>query len=215
MKNLSLLKDGTGHSAVTIPMEADAAGGMKSIIDFVPYTDLSTRTEMSIQSSTETSRKGVVRILLKVNLPYSGLYPSDVATGASNLKFSPNRSVGTVSAHLVLTLPKECVQDITQQKAGSTGRTCALAHIAAVLGVLEAVSLRGNGKTFVVEYDGGKFASPLEHGTPAVTASLSDGVPTVYGHTTAMDDLMTLIDRACRGYTPLADTDTIGLRAIA
>lgn len=204
----------TNGSVTTVAMEADAAGGAKSIIDFFPRANLSTRTEMSLQSSAETSRKGVVRILLKVNLPYSGLYPSDVATGESNLKFSPNRSVGMVSAHLVLTLPKECVQDIVQQKAGSTGRDCAISHIATVLGILETLLPRGNGKSFAVIYgDGAGLAATASAGFP-VTVSTSGAVPAVYGHIEGSEALTTLIDRACRGYTPLADVDEVGIQPL-
>lgn len=203
---------GSGDVA-TIPLEADAAGGAKSIIDFYPLSNLSTRTEMSLQSAAETSRRGVVRILLKVNLPYSGLYPSDVATGASNLKFSPNRSVGTVSAHLVLTLPKECVQDIVQQKAGSTGRDCAIAHIGTVLGILETIMPRGNGTCHSVTFDGGKWVSATSDGAIPVTVSNIDTVPAVHGNNENVTALTTLIDRACRGYTPLADVDVVGIQS--
>lgn len=208
MNKLGLFNTSGGISAVT--MEADAAGGAKSIIDFYPLTNLSTRTEVSLQSATETSRKGVVRILFKVNLPYSGLYPSDVATGASNLKFAPNRSVGAVSAHLVLTLPKECVQDIVQQKAGSTGRDCAIAHIAAVLGILETLLPRGNGKCHHIMDGSGIYISATPGGALPVTVSTEGAVPAVFGHIESEEALTTLIDRACRGYTPLADVDQVG-----
>lgn len=211
MKQIGLFN--TSGDVSAIPLEADAAGGAKSIVDFYPLTNLSTRTEMSLQSAAETSRKGVVRILLKVNLPYSGLYPSDIATGESNLKFSPNRSVGAVSAHLVLTLPKECVQDIVQQKAGSTGRSCAIAHVATVLGILETVLPRGNGKCFFMNNEDGKYLAAVENGPLPVTVSTEEAVPAVFGHLNGAEALTTLIDRACRGYTPLADVDTVGVQA--
>lgn len=213
MKRIGLFD--TSGDVSTVAMEADTEGGAKSIIDFYPLANLSTRTEMSLQSAAETSRKGVVRILLKVNLPYSGLYPSDVATGESNLKFSPNRSVGMVSAHLVLTLPKECVQDIVQQKAGSTGRDCAISHIATVLGILETLLPRGNGTSHFVNYEDGKYLSATANGSLPVTVSTSEAVPAVFGHIEGADALTTLIDRACRGYTPLADVDEVGVQPLS
>jgi len=211
MKQIGLFN--SSGEVVAIPMEADTAGGAKAIVDFIPLSHLSTRTEMSLQGAAETSRKGVVRILLKVNLPYSGLYPSDIATGESNLKFSPNRSVGAVSAHLVLTLPKECVQDIVQQKAGSTGRDCAISHIATVLGILETVLPRGNGKCYFMNNGDGKYLAAVENGPLPVTASVEGAVPAITGHPHGAEALTTLIDRACRGYTPLADVDTVGVQA--
>lgn len=213
MTKLGILNAASTGTVVLLPLEPGADGEARSIVDFQPLPSvqaLTTRTEIKLQTAAETSRKGVVRILLKVMLPYSGLYPSDVATGESNLKFSPTRSSGVVSAHLVLTLPKECVQDLVQQKAGSTGRDCALAHILTVLGILNSIQLTGNGAT--TAYEGVSYYLTGTGGETPVELDVSSGTPRITAQNPAgMSKLTGLIDRACRGYTPLSDVETVGV----
>jgi len=220
MKMLGFTNQGADTVAF-LSLEEMSEGNWKSIVDFQPLKDvnsLTTRTELSVQTSAEMSRKGVVRALVKVNIPYSGLYPADTATGASNLKFAPNRSNGSVSAHLVLTLPKECVQDIVQQKAGSTGRLCALAHIRAALAAMVHLNPITNGGCAVkrLSADGmlGSMVLPADPATGNPLVYLNDAGVLQGGSDstdTGTSNLDTFVDRICRGYTPYAEQENIGV----
>lgn len=94
---------------------------------------------ITFRESSETTRKGVVRIMRRVEIPYTALYPSDTVTGDSNLKVSPTRSRGALSVHIVLTLPKECVDDIKAQVAGQSGLHLAEMQVAQIIGLGEGM----------------------------------------------------------------------------
>jgi hypothetical protein len=135
MKHLLLADSEEVGTTVSVDLEAKGPGEYQvlptwdyGITSVAPVTKPVTLTRRM-----ETSKRGVVRILRKVEIPYSALFPSDPATGSSNLKFSANRSKGMVSCHVVLTLPKECVEDFKAQVAGSVGRSLAARQIATVM----------------------------------------------------------------------------------
>lgn len=218
--NLAAIKMVSGlPSQGTLPLEQTGSGTWKAIVDFQPAPSsaegLSTKTEVKISAASETTRKGVCRLMLKVAIPYSALYASDVATGDSNLKFSANRSNGEVSAHVVLTLPKECVADIVQQKGGSVGRVAALAHAKLVTAILQSIALSGNGGSDIglSTVDGQDWMASLI-GTftdlPYQLADEAGGTKAFMVSETGFASFETLVDRAARGYTPLADRETIG-----
>lgn len=185
----------------------------KAIVDFKPTVtgapNLVTRTEIRILNSAETSKKGVVRLMMKVSMPYSALYPSDTASGSSNLKFSSARSTGELSMHTVLTLPKELVNDIVQQKAGSAGQEVASSHIRFLAGLMTLAPLTQAGQSC-----GGDATSTrsLVADTFALCSSGSDnGIPVVSDDGNTAAGLLTAIELAARGLTPLANQMVIGV----
>lgn len=209
------------NTKTEVALEQTGNGTWKSIVDFHPAPSsaqgLSTKTEIKISAASETTRKGVCRLMVKVAVPYSALYASDTATGDSNLKFSSSRSNGEVSAHMVLTLPKECVADIVQQKGGSVGRIAALAHAKLVTGILQSLRLTGNGVASWGPVNlgnslGGDGAGTWEgpNSNLPVVATHVSGTPTFTVSESGFAGLETVVDRAARGYTPFADRDAIG-----
>lgn len=85
---------------------------------------------LRVQDSQESTRNGAKRVMLKVSIPYQGLDPE-----SESPRFAPRRSSHDLTAHIVFTLPKECVEDL-KGKAGALGVKAASAQIALVCDTL-------------------------------------------------------------------------------
>lgn len=182
-----------------IDLEQIGNGSYRAVVGFKPDRgtgSLVVTTPLTITMQYETSRKGVARLLAKVELPYSALYPSDTATGSSNLKFSANRSQGVVTAHLVLTLPKNCVDDIARQVAGTTGRNVALGHVATVLCLLRALNpvsfyfqAAEEGVENDLVYDGTVLQAPTLNGVEPLGTLLPNTLDKVFAGLAPTDEV--------------------------
>lgn len=83
-------------------------------------------------SATTIAKGGTRRIMVRIDIPYQALSPDGTVSSLAQ-GFSPQRSGATISAHVVLTVPREAVQDLN----GTNGS--AVCHVAeAQLGFLIA-----------------------------------------------------------------------------
>lgn len=91
---------------------------------------VATLTELKVSSDTQANSRGVRRVMIKVELPYQSLPETDVR--ASGGVIDSRRSGQTLSAHLVVSVPRTAAEDLT----GSRGIDAQRAMIAQVRGVL-------------------------------------------------------------------------------
>lgn len=125
------------------------------------------QTEIDITAKAEAGGSGTRRVMFKVDLPYQGLYPANQADGATMSTFSPARSGRKMSAHVVFTIPKDAVDDITKQRAGAEGYTLAVQQLYTIQLLLNSLvrSAINGGLKNVDAYESGLVQS-MDANTP-------------------------------------------------
>nr|UJQ84882.1 MAG: hypothetical protein 2 [Leviviridae sp.] len=124
--------------------------------------------KMAVEARSESTTKGVRRILVKVELPYASVkrcacgQSSTPAENKSNYTIDGARSGDTLSAHLVFTLPRGLGEDL--QMTGAT-QTAALNQIVLVQNLLVSILRQSgvellNSDAQLSDGSGGTGASP-------------------------------------------------------
>lgn len=91
---------------------------------------VATLSELKVSSDTQANSRGVRRVMVKVELPYQSLPEADVR--ASGGIVDPRRSGQSLSAHVVVSVPRSAAEDLT----GSRGTDAQRAAIAQVRGAI-------------------------------------------------------------------------------
>lgn len=118
---------------------ADGANTLSAIVNVMPEPGANkpmALNKVSVTSSAETSKGGVRRVLVRVEMPYMALDPASVSGESTNLVYSPTRSGRKISFHAVLTLPREAVEDLRGQRVGTPGVTSAAGQISLLANIL-------------------------------------------------------------------------------
>lgn len=145
----------------TIEFSNDGGGDLRALVPIeIPYSafDASKATpvdtvpnivKLSMSSSQQTSKNGAKRILVKVNIPYSTFDARTLEQSGTN-KWSSSRGQHYLTAHMVLTVPKEAVEDLRGLKVGTAGVHLASSQIQMALGLLASlISTPKLGQTYV------------------------------------------------------------------
>lgn len=104
--------------------------------------------KMAVEARSESTTKGVRRILVKVELPYASVMrcacgqPSTTTSDTTGYSIDGARSGDTLSAHIVFTLPRGMGEDL--QMTGAT-QTAALNQIVLIQNLLVSI-LRQSGE---------------------------------------------------------------------
>lgn len=94
-------------------------------------------TEVRVSSDTQSNSRGVRRVMVKVELPYQSLPEADVA--AQGGVIDPRRSGQTMSAHIVVSVPRVAAEDLTGSR-GSAAQKAALAQVRGICSLLLAAT---------------------------------------------------------------------------
>lgn len=122
-------KDGSFTALIPVAVPTGSAAG---------DSYLSTLATLKLRAESSTAKSGTRRVLVAVTLPYFSLDPEQYANGVKRI--SPARSGKPMTAHVVLTLPKEVEQDIKGLYTGDPGTCVARAQIAGLLGILRTLT---------------------------------------------------------------------------
>lgn len=117
---------GTEGAESGVEQVAFSKGGLLDNVNFAAPVSVATK----VISATTIAKGGTRRIMVRIDIPYQALSPDGTVSSLAQ-GFSPQRSGATISAHVVLTVPREAVQDLN----GTNGS--AVCHVAeAQLGFL-------------------------------------------------------------------------------
>lgn len=186
---------------------------------------VSSQSRIKLTSACESTKNGTRRALMRTAVPYIGLFPANSQDGVSVSAVSSARSGKEISFHTVMTVPRECYDDIVNQKAGSEGYKLAVTqiisalklHLAAIgdgTGKIQTVSARKGTKLSEVTktyFAGVKFDSAANALSEEDVYSQLDKAGTIgaAGLPQSIADQPWL--RALTGLKPLADDAEIGV----
>lgn len=131
--------DHTETGSAELAFLADGANTLSAIVNVMPEPGNGkpmALNKVSVTSSAETSKGGVRRVLVRVEMPYMALDPTSVSGESTNLVYSPTRSGRKISFHAVLTLPKEAVEDLRGQRVGTPGVASAAGQVSLLANIL-------------------------------------------------------------------------------
>lgn len=211
--SVTLTREGNSGYAAALPLQ---------IPDGDPNHPLRTLTKISMSSESSSSKNGTRRLLLRVSMPYFSLDPNAFASGARQL--STSRSTKTMTAHVVITVPREFEQDIRGMYTGDAGTIAADAQLAGLLDLLRYM-LGGSGTGLVASDlilgttdQGAGAVSYVGYGyrTPTQLANDIEGYTGQYGLVLPESGQMTKsgsnpLTRSILGLPPLDENDVIGL----
>lgn len=124
-------KDANGKLVAPVCYELETVG-----IDGTTSITLAPQAaRIEIVDSAETTKDGALRVLLKVSIPYFGIDTGLITDGTVGI--SQGRSKHMLTAHTVVTLPREWVEDVKGAKAGASGRKLAERQLAVAMGLLQ------------------------------------------------------------------------------
>lgn len=186
---------------------------------------VASQSRIKLTSACESTKNGTRRALIRTSVPYIGLFPANSQDGSSVSTVSAARSGKEISFHTVMTVPRECFDDIVNQKAGSEGYKLAVTQIIAALKLHLVAIGDGTGK---VQETSGSAGSTLALTSASRYAGVKfDPVANVlseedvYAHlrTPAADDIRAFPPnvadqpwlRALTGLKPIADDAEIGI----
>jgi hypothetical protein len=130
VESLQMTQEKDGSFTALIPVAIPTSGGAED-------PTLNTLATLRLRAESSTSKSGTRRVLVAVTLPYFSLDPEQYSNGVKRI--SPARSGKSMTAHVVLTLPKEVEQDIKGLYTGDPGTYVARSQIAALLGILRTL----------------------------------------------------------------------------
>lgn len=211
LATVNLAKEGSGQFAAALPIQIPTGSGGA----------LRTLTKISISSESSSSKNGTRRLLLRVSVPYFSLDPNAYASGARQL--STARSAKTMTAHIVVTVPREFEQDVKGMYTGDAGTIAAEAQLGGLLDLLRyCLGDVGSGLCASDLKVGLNVADQVYKGfgykTPTILADDITGYTGQFGLILPETDQMTKkgsnpMIRSILGLSPLDDNDTVGLTA--
>lgn len=101
--------------------------------------DTTTTLPLTVVGTTEETSKGLRRILVKVTAPYVSV--SEQQCCGSDTATRTTRMAGDMSMHIVLTLPRAAVQDVSK---GGASQEAVAARVALLQNVLESLLRLGD-----------------------------------------------------------------------
>jgi hypothetical protein len=125
--SVTFAPDGTGVLSAIVNVKPDGANGAMAL------------NKVSTITSAETSKGGVRRVLVRVEMPYMALDPASLAGSDTNLVYSPTRSGRKISVHCVITLPREAVEDLRGQRVGTPGVKSAAGQVSMLANILMGI----------------------------------------------------------------------------
>lgn len=188
---------------------------------------VASQSRIKLTSACESTKNGTRRALMRTAVPYIGLFPANSQDGASVSAVSAARSGKEISFHTVMTVPRECFDDIVNQKAGSEGYKLAVTQIISALKLHLALIGDGTGRIQKVKgsrgtkldevkkvyFAGVKFNSATNAlSEENVYSQLDSDGMNAYGLPQAVADQPWL--RALTGLKPLADDAEVGMSVI-
>lgn len=229
LKLTKLTNSASGEGSDTISLERNGSDFIAPItLQLRPATEklpaVASQSRIKLTSACESTKNGTRRALMRTAVPYIGLFPANSQDGVSVSAVSSARSGKEISFHTVMTVPRECFDDIVNQKAGSEGYKLAVTQIIAALKLHLALIGDGTGKiqsTFANQgtnldevtktcFAGVKFNSTTNAlSEESVYSQLDKAGTNADGFPQAIADQPWL--RALTGLKPLADDAEVGV----
>lgn len=207
--------------AGSLLFEGSDLSDLRTMVKCIPAPvaagNVDTQAVVRLKVQNTTTRKGVVRLMVSVSMPYAAFFAADTATGTSNLKFSSARSGGEITMHTVLTLPKEWVADVVQQMAGSAGVESAFGQLKIVAGLHQLASLQNGLKIRQALLGEMASADYLVGGEPMLSMDEYPGDLPVLKPVSGVFDgrsqraLTDIVARTLAGLTPIPEDAELGM----
>lgn len=208
--------------AGSLLFEGSDLSDLKTMVKCIPApvaaSNVDTQAVVRLKVQNTTTRKGVVRLMVSVSMPYAAFFAADTATGTSNLKFSSARSGGEITMHTVLTLPKEWVADVVQQMAGSAGVESAFGQLQIVAGLHQLASLQNGLKVRAALLNADTSAADIVVGSDQLLTMSSSGPDLPVLQPTLNDTeqrskraLTDIVARTLAGLSPIPEDAEIGM----
>lgn len=84
----------------------------KTLVQFTPLPSKTVHGVLTIVGTSETTSKGLRRVLIKVELPYASFAACGCGDDQASHQLDAAKSGASISLHMVLTLPAQAVTDL-------------------------------------------------------------------------------------------------------